>query len=123
MSLVLKGKKGIGFSFAWNGLKELIRTEMNFRIQTIIFLIVLLIGILLQLTNMEWVIICLVSGIVLICEVLNTVVEKLIDYIKPEMHPTAKVIKDMSAAAVLIASIVAIVVGLFIFLPKIVELL
>lgn len=123
MSLVLKGKKGIGFSFAWNGLKELIRTEMNFRIQTIIFLIVLLIGILLQLTNMEWVIICLVSGIVLICEVLNTVVEKLVDYIKPEMHPTAKVIKDMSAAAVLIASIVAIVVGLFIFLPKIVELL
>lgn len=119
----MKGKKGIGFSFAWNGLKELIRTEMNFRIQTIIFLIVLLIGILLQLTNMEWVIICLVSGIVLICEVLNTVVEKLVDYIKPEMHPTAKVIKDMSAAAVLIASIVAIVVGLFIFLPKIVELL
>lgn len=119
----MKGKKGIGFSFAWNGLKELIKTENNFRIQTIIFLIVLFFGILVQLTWIEWTIIFIVSGIVLICEVINTVVEKMIDYMKPEIHPVAKIIKDMSAAAVLIASIVAIVVGLLVFLPKIVYFL
>lgn len=123
MDLALKENKGfIGLSFAWNGLKVMV-TERNFRIHLIATLLVIIVGLYFKLNPIEWVVIVTVIGIVLIAETFNSVIEQIIDYIKPDIHPTAKLIKDMSAGSVLLASIMAIIVGVIIFLPKIIHLL
>lgn len=123
MVLDLKGKKGfIGFSYAWNGLKIIIK-ERNFQIHLIATLLVIGAGLSLKLNVTEWAIVILVIGMVLISEMFNSVIEQTIDHVKPEVHPTAKLIKDMSAGAVLVASIIAIIIGVLIFLPKIAHIL
>lgn len=123
MSLELKDKKRtIGFSYAWNGIKHVIRTERNFRIHLSAAFLVILAGIIFQLSQIEWAVILLVIGIVIILEMTNSAIEKLIDYLKPEIHPKAKIIKDISAGAVLISAITAATVGLIIFIPKIILL-
>jgi len=123
MVLDLKGKKGfIGLSYAWNGLKIIIK-ERNFRIHLIATLLVIGAGLYFNLNVIEWAIVILIIGIVLITEMFNSVIEQTIDHVKPEIHPTAKLIKDMSAGAVLVASIIAIIIGALIFLPKITDIL
>lgn len=119
MSLELKGKRSVGFTFAWNGLKEVTRTERNFRIHLFITALVLTIGFLVELNWLEWCIVIFAIGLVLVTEVTNSAIEKMIDYLNPAINPSAKIIKDMAAGAVLIAAIIAALIGLIIFLPKI----
>ncbi|RHW33157.1 diacylglycerol kinase family protein [Oceanobacillus profundus] len=111
-------KRKIGFNYAWNGIKEIAQTERNFRIHLLATLLTITAGFLFKLTMVEWAIIVLTIGLVLMAEVTNTAIEKLIDYLRPEIHPAAKIIKDVAAGAVLIAAIIAAVIGLLIFLPK-----
>ncbi|WP_047981463.1 diacylglycerol kinase family protein [Ornithinibacillus contaminans] len=111
-------KKRIGFVYAINGLREVFQSELNFRLHTLSTLLVVIAGILVKLSTIEWVAVCFAIGLVLMAEVMNTAIEAIIDYVKPERHPIAKKIKDIAAAAVLIASITALVIGLIIFLPK-----
>ncbi|HLR73745.1 MAG TPA: diacylglycerol kinase family protein [Virgibacillus sp.] len=111
-------KRLIGLSFAWQGLIELIKEERNFKIHLAAASIVIIVGMYMRLNYIEWAVICMAISIVLISEALNSAVERIIDYVKPEIHPLAKSIKDISAAAVLIAAIFAVLIGLFIFLPK-----
>ncbi len=119
MSLDLKDKRRrIGFSYAWNGIKEIYKTEYNFRIHLIAAVLAIVAGFTFHLSNMEWAIIVLVIGLVLMAELINSVIEKMIDYLKPEIHPSAKIIKDVAAGVVLITAIIALIVGLLIFLPK-----
>ncbi|MGM8364615.1 diacylglycerol kinase [Virgibacillus sp. W0181] len=112
-------KKSIGFSFAWNGLKEVFKTERNFKIQTFFLFIVILASIILRLTLIEWAILLLASGAVLVTEIINSAIERMMDYIKPDIHPLVKIIKDIAASAVLVAALVAVCIGLLIFGPKI----
>lgn len=122
--MVLKGKKkGIGFQYAWNGLKETIRLERNFRIHLVFTVVVIIVSALLQLKQWEWVAIIFAIALVLIAELMNTVIERTIDYIKPDIHPEAKIIKDVSAGIVLVAAILSITIGLIIFIPYIVNYL
>lgn len=116
--MVLKDKKGIGLTFALQGLKTIFQRERNFRIQLLIFSIVIVMGVIFRLSYIEWAIIIFVSSLVLSLEILNSVVELMIDYIKPENHPTAKKIKDMAASSVLISSISAVIIGIILFLRK-----
>lgn len=119
----MKGKKrSIGFTYAWNGVMKVIKNERNFQIHLIATLLVVVASLYLNLLLVEWAILFLAIGSVLVTEVINTVVEELIDYFKPDLHPTAKKIKDMAAGAVLIAAIHSIIIGLLIFVPKIYEL-
>ena len=111
-------KKFIGFSFAWNGLREAAKLERNFRIHLLFAVLVIISGFLFKLAPSEWAIIIFVIGFVLVTELINTVIEKVIDYIKPDIHPTAKLIKDYAAGAVLSAAITAVLIGLIIFVPK-----
>lgn len=111
-------KRAIGFSYAWNGLREAVKREINFRIHLIFAAVVILAGFVFQLTVLEWAVIILVIGFVLAAELINTVIEKVIDYIKPEIHPTAKLIKDYAAGAVLVAAITSVIAGVIIFVPK-----
>ncbi|WP_461177592.1 diacylglycerol kinase family protein [Virgibacillus ainsalahensis] len=111
-------KKSIGFLFAWNGILEIFREERNFRIHFSAALMVVIAGFIFELTKVEWAVIILVIGMVLIAEITNSVIERMIDYLKPEMHASAKSIKDIAAGAVLTAVIIAMIIGLIIFLPR-----
>ncbi|ALX48115.1 diacylglycerol kinase family protein [Lentibacillus amyloliquefaciens] len=117
-----QGKSKFGFSHALNGIGKIIRTEQNFRFHMIASLFVIVAGIILRLSAFKWIFIVLAIGLVLVAEILNTVIEKMVDYVKPDIHPRAKVIKDMAAGAVLIASIVSATVGLLIFIPELYRL-
>ena len=120
MDLVLKDKQySIGLRFAWNGLKTVVKTEKNFQFHLIATALVIIIGVVCRLNGVEWSIIFLAIGLVLVAEMINTVVEKMIDYIKPDLHPQAGVIKDMAAGAVLVAALIAIIIGFLVYLPKI----
>lgn len=124
MSLALKGKRRkIGFRYAWDGLKEIASTESNFQLHLISTVIVIFFGINIGLSNVEWAIIMLTIGLVLITEMINSSIEKVMDYVQPEIHLAVKHIKDVSAGAVLIAAIIAVVVGIMIFVPRIIELM
>ncbi|MFC4022760.1 diacylglycerol kinase family protein [Oceanobacillus longus] len=113
-----KRKSSIGFSYAWNGIKEIAKTEHNFRIHLVATILTTVAGFTFRLSNVEWAIIVLTIGLVLMAEVMNSAIEKMIDYLKPEIHPSAKIIKDIAAGAVLITAVIAFIVALIIFLPK-----
>ncbi|NTW14183.1 MAG: diacylglycerol kinase family protein [Candidatus Moranbacteria bacterium] len=110
------------FSHAANGIRQVYRSERNFRIESVLGIFVLLLSCLLPLSRTEWITVLLTIGLVLSFEILNTAVERLMDMLQPEFHHEVKIIKDLSAAAVLTVSIFAWLVGLVVFVPYIIRL-
>jgi undecaprenol kinase/diacylglycerol kinase (ATP) len=80
--------------------------------------LVIAFGFVYELTTFEWCWITLAIGLVIVTEILNTAIEHLTDLVSPEFHPLAQKTKDAAAGAVLIASIIAVIIGLLVFLPK-----
>jgi diacylglycerol kinase len=111
------------FGWAFNGLKDCILHEKNFRIQYIVALLVVIAGIILSLSVTEWMIILLSFAVVLSFEIINSAIEKLCDLVSPDFNLTIKKVKDMSASAVLLSAIISFIIGCIIFLPKIFALL
>lgn len=107
------------FSHALNGLKYVITHEKNFQNEVFLAILVVIAMIYFRVTRGEAIVLFLVIAGVLVMELLNTVVEKVVDILKPRVHPYAKLIKDLMAASVLLASILAIIIGLLIFIPYI----
>lgn len=101
---------GQGLITAW-------QTQANFRWHTLALILVIILGLATHLNNFEWAFIFLISGLVLIMELINTVIERLVDLAKPRVHVYAKIIKDVMAGATLIIAMVAIIIGWLIFLP------
>jgi|SRR5690554_1435582 len=106
------------FSYAFNGLKVLFREEHNARIHFIIAAVVVIAGLILDIRALEWVALVFAIGMVIAFEIVNTAVENLADFVFPEKHHSIKKIKDLSAAAVLISVLSAVVAGMIIFAPK-----
>lgn len=120
----LKGKKRVvGFRFAWAGLKSIIRKESNFQLHLLATVIVFVLGIFLQLSLIEWAIISLTVGLVLVAEMINSAVERIMDFIEPGYHETVKMVKDISAGAVLVAAVISVIVGLLILGPKLIQMM
>jgi diacylglycerol kinase len=107
------------FGWAFNGLKDCILHEKNFRIQYVIALLVVIAGIFFSISTVEWMIILICFAMVLSFEIINSAIEKLCDLVSPEFNLTIKKVKDMSASAVLLAAIISFIVGCIIFLPRI----
>lgn len=107
------------FRYAFNGLKILLKNEHNARIHLFIGIAIVLLGIFLKVSSIEWMIFVFLIGIVFMAEIFNTIIEYLIDYISPTYRNQIKKIKDLGAAAVFVIAISAIILGLIIFLPKI----
>ena len=103
------------FTFAWDGFKAAVRSEQSVRIQLAVSVAVVLAGALLGLTKLEWLFVITAIGVVISLELLNTAIEKMLDLLHPAKHDSVKFIKDVSAAAVLISSLAAVIVGLIIF--------
>ena len=106
------------FSFAFAGFKTAFRNEPNFRIHIIIGISALALGIYLKLDKTEWLLLLFTISFVIILELINTSLEAIVNLVSPKTRPFAKVAKDVSASAVLLAAIVAIIVGVVLFLPK-----
>lgn len=104
---------------AFRGIALVYKSEQSFRIQVIIGLFVLFFALLFDLRSTQFILIVLLIAVVLVLELINSVLERMIDAFKPRLHPTVRDAKDMMAGAVLIASIISIIVGLVIFAPHI----
>lgn len=107
------------YSYAIKGLFKTFREEQNLRIQSLASLAVLILGIYFSLSRIEWVILTLAVCLVLIAEITNSAVERVTDVLKPRINSYVKEIKDIMAAAVLLSSLAAVIVGLIIFWPYI----
>ncbi len=110
------------FTYAFNGLRVLFREEHNARIHLFAAVCVIVAGILLKLSPMEWAAVVFAIGLVFGGEIFNSAIEDLADVVCPERDERIKKVKDLSAAAVLVAAITALVIGLFVFIPKIMAL-
>lgn len=111
------------FKAAICGVVSAFRSEVNLRIQLVIFGIVVVIGFCFDLDAIEWVAILLVSGLVLCAEIMNTAMECLCDVLHPDQDPGIGKVKDLSAGAVLVAALAATAVGAIIFVPELWELM
>ena len=106
------------FKYAFNGIKEALNSEHNLRIHFTISFLVLLLAYYLKLNNIELSLLIITIAFVIILELINTVVEKLVDMYSKEISEKARIIKDISAGFVLIGAITSVFVGLILFLPK-----
>jgi len=109
----------LGYAFA--GIRYAL-SQQNFFLIVVIAIIVILFSIWIGLNRIEWLIVILTIGLVLSLEALNTIWEKTLDILEPNFSEKVKNIKDLVAGAVVIACLTSIVIGLIIFLPKIVDL-
>ncbi len=107
------------FSYAFEGLRSSLSTERNLLIHFSVMLLVILFGILLELSIPEWMICIILFGLVISAELMNTAIEATVDICSPEIHPKAKLAKDTAAASVLVLAIASSIVGALIFLPKV----
>jgi len=109
------------FQHAFSGLRYVLRTQRNAWIHAIATLLVFIMGMWLHLSIQDWTILILTIGTVWTAEFINTSLEAVVDLASPINHPLAKVGKDVGAAAVLIAAISAIIIGILILGPPLIE--
>lgn len=105
------------FRCAFSGLWYTLRTQRNMRFHVLIAGAVVILGLWLRLPADQWAILAATSGLVLVSEITNTVVEGIVDLVCPDYHPLAKTVKDAMAGAVVLAAMIAVVVGLLILGP------
>jgi diacylglycerol kinase len=103
---------------AFQGIFTLIKHEKNALIHLIATIAAIAAGFLLQITHIEWLFVILAITLVWITELINTAIEKLTDIYQPNCHPTAKIVKDCAAGAVLLGALYSIIVAVVVFLPK-----
>jgi len=106
--------------YALCGIKYVFESQRNIRIQLIFMIAAYILGFILKISSTEWLILILISSMVLTLEIINTALEEVVNLVTEEYRKTAKHAKDTAAGAVLTASFFAIIIGLIIFLPKII---
>lgn len=109
------------FGYAFQGIFNTIRTERNIKIHCAAAILVTIFGIWLQISKTEWMICFILFGLILALELVNTAVEATVDLFTEERKPLAKKAKDAAAGAVLIVAIFAAVIGILIFIPKLLD--
>ncbi len=114
-------KRARSFVYAFSGIATLLRDEHNSRIHMFAMACVIVFGFILDISSIEWCIVALCCGGVLMAEAMNSAVEAIADLVSPEFHPLIKKAKDVGAAGVLMMAIAAAAAGLIIFFPKVVE--
>ena len=105
------------FIYAFRGLFKTFKEEQNLQIQSLAALIIMLLAWFFQVNRPEWCLLILVISLVILAEIINSAVERVTDVLKPRINSYVKEIKDIMAAAVMLASLTAVIVGLIIFYP------
>ena len=117
----MKEKKRLikSFKYAFEGIYAGLKTEKNMKIHVGIMILVIIFGIILKISKIEWIICIILFGLVISLELMNTAIENAVDLIIQEKNPKAKIAKDVAAGAVLVAAIASAIIGLMIFVPKV----
>ncbi|MDF2447890.1 MAG: diacylglycerol kinase family protein [Bacteroidota bacterium] len=110
------------FTYAANGLKVSL-WQRNMKVMVFCAIVAVAVGFTLHICLLDWCIILLCIGVALAFEVMNTAIELLVDLVEPELHPMAGRIKDLSAGAVLLFSVISAIIGILIFGKYILALL
>ena len=110
------------FKYAFNGLRILIKEEHNARIHLFAAIGVVIAGFIFKISLHEWIAVAIAIGLVFCSEIINSAIENLSDFVCPDKNERIKKIKDLAAAAVLVSALTALVIGLLVFIPKIVAL-
>ena len=111
------------FGYAFKGIDDVIEHEPNMKIHVVAAILVVIMAFILKVSIIEWIILVLLIGAVLAAETINTTIENLVDMYTKEYDEKAKVVKDTAAGTVLILAITSAIIGLIIFIPKIIYLL
>lgn len=110
------------FIHAFNGLGVLFKEEHNSRIHLLAAILVIGFGFYFHISSLEWISIIVVITLVFVTEIFNSTIERIADFIQPEKDDKIKKIKDLSAAAVLLSAILAVIIACIVFIPKIPDL-
>lgn len=111
------------FGYAFKGIDDVVSNEPNMKIHVSVAILVVIMAFLLKISMIEWIILVLLIGLVLAAEVINTTIENLVDMYIKDYNERAKVVKDTAAGTVLILAITSAIIGLMIFVPKIILVL
>ena len=107
------------FKYAFDGIYTGIKEEQNMKIHITIMILVIIFGIMLKISTIEWIICIVLFGLVISMELINTAIENTVDLVTKEKNEQAKIAKDVAAGAVLVSAIASTIIGLIIFIPKI----
>lgn len=113
----------ISLSHACRGFIHAIKTERNLRVECVIAIIVVVVGILLSLSMVEWILVVASIFLVIVCELINTSLETLADIVNGKHDPRIKIVKDTAAASVFLACLVAVVTGVIVFGERILSVI
>ena len=122
--MVNKSKNVISsFKYAFQGMFSALKTERNLKIHVTIMILVIIAGIVLKISKIEWIICIILFGLVIGGEMLNSAIETVVDIAMPDINLKAKFAKDAAAGAVLVCAIASAIIGFMIFGPKLIALL
>lgn len=110
------------FKFAYQGLKYAFTYEQNMVVHILVTIVVIILGVLLKISVIEWLFCFIVIGLVIATELINTAIEAVVDLVTEEKKVLAKIAKDTASAAVFVFALVAVFSGLVIFVPKLIGL-
>lgn len=119
----LRGIKRLKSSleFAFDGLKYAYKNEQSMTVHIIITVLVIICGIIFRLNSLEWIAVVFCIGIMMCLELVNTSIEAVVDLVAEKYNEKAKVAKDVAAAVSVMFSFTSIIIGLIIFIPKVIE--
>ena len=125
MSLKSKDKRTFKGSVknCLDGISYVTKNEKNFKREIVLGIIALILSYILKIDKIEFIIVLTMICLVLTAEIINTAIERTVDLVTKEYHELARIAKDVSAGSVLVTSIVALIIGIIIFIPKIITLL
>lgn len=125
MSLKSKGKRTFKGSVknCLDGISYVTKSEKNFKREIALGIIALILSYILKIDKIEFIIVLTMICLVLTTEIINTAIERAVDLVTKEYHELARIAKDVSAGSVLVTSTFALIIGIIIFMPKIITLL
>ncbi len=119
----MASKRVLSFRYAFEGVWTALKDEPNLKFHFLVGFLVILAGFYFGISKIEWLVVLLTIGFVVAVELTNTAIEEVVDSFTSEVHPSAKKAKDVSAGAVLVVSMTALITGAVIFLPYIFKFL
>lgn len=125
MSLKSKDKRTFKGSVknCLDGISYVTKSEKNFKREIALGIIALILSYILKIDKIEFIIVLTMICLVLTAEIINTAIERTVDLVTKEYHELARIAKDVSAGSVLVTSTFALIIGIIIFMPKIITLL
>ena len=109
--------------FALQGIIQFFSRDRNGKIQMVIGISAIILGFTVSLSSFQWLLVLFCIGLVISLEMINSAIERFCDLVTTDFHPGIKIIKDVAAGAVLVASITSLIIGLIIFIPALVHFL